>query len=161
MTTPTSGSIANPGNFLRTSRNFPLDPQALSVELSRTYVDIANEVNNRISGIFGQSSKTITGESWFLGGSASRQQTLRQVYTFTSTASIPHGIDTTQISNFTRLFGTYTDGTNTYGLLAGSTTAIAGQISFYISPTSIVFVVGAGAPSVTSGIVVLEWLSNV
>ena len=77
-----NSSIANTGNFLRTQRSFPTEIQPLTVELDKAYVDIAAQVNDRISGIYG-TSMTITGESWFLKGEVGRQQTLRQVFTFT------------------------------------------------------------------------------
>ena len=89
-----------------------------------------------------------------------RQQGFRQVYTFTSTASIAHGISVIDPNQFTRCFGTYTDGTNSYGLIFGSNVAIAGQISFYLTATDIVFETGAGAPSVSRGRVTLEWISQ-
>ena len=116
-------------------------------------------MNNRIIGVFPTLRPAVTGESYFITKNK-RQQSLRQVYTFTSTAPIPHNITFTEIDGFTLNFGQYTDGTNWYGLIPGSNVAIAGQISFYISPTQIIFLVGAGAPAVTSGRLVLTWLSN-
>jgi len=38
--------------------------------------------------------------------------------------------------------------------------AIAGQISFYVDPTNIVILAGVGAPTITSGLIILEWLSQ-
>ena len=155
-----SANIINQVSFLRTSRNFPEDAQPLSVELNKSYVDIANAVNSRTIGIFPTSRPALTGEGWFLSNNQ-KQQTFRQVYTFTSTANIAHGISTGQIAGFARMFGTFTDGTNFYGLVPGSNVAIAGQRGFYITSTNIVFTAGAGAPALTSGLIVLEWLSNV
>ena len=85
------------------------------------------------------------------------------MYTFTTTAAMTHTLNSiyTSIPYFTRMWGQYTDGTNWYGLIAGSNVAIAGQVSFYVSPTNINFLVGAGAPTVTKGILVLEWMSNI
>lgn len=154
-----SANIANQVAFLRTSREFPQDDvNQLSLELSKSYIDIANTVNVRIIGIFPKNKPAVTGESWFL--TTSKQQTLRQVYSFTSTTSIPHGINISQIDRFTSTYGNYTDGTNWYGLISGTSVAIAGQILFYITATNIVFVVGAGAPALTKGNIVLTWLSN-
>ncbi len=150
-------NIANQVAFLRTSREFPEDLHQRTVEVNKSYLDIAQAVNNRIISIFPVSKSAITGESWFLTNQ--RRQTLRQVYTFTSTASIPHGIPLSTV-NITRAYGEYTDGTNWYGVLFGSNVAVAGQLSFYITPNNIVFVVGGG-PGVTSGIIVLEWMSQV
>lgn len=154
-----SSNVVNQIPYIRTSREFPQEVQQLAIEVNKSYVDIANNINARTIGIFPTNRPAITGESWFIDNQ--RQQTLRQVYAFTTTAAINHGINVSAIERFTRMFGTFTDGTNWYGLIAGSNVAIAGQISFYLTPTQIIFLVGAGAPALTKGTIVLEWLSDV
>lgn len=155
-----SSNVVNQSPYLRSSRNFPLEAQPLAVEVNKSYLDISEKMNLRTIGIFPTSRPALTGESWFLTTNQ-KQQTLRQAYPFTSVATpIPHGIDFTRINGFTRCFGSFTDGTNWYGLIFGSNVAIAGQISFYLAPTAITFLSGGGAPAVTSGTVVLEWLSQ-
>ncbi len=161
-----SANIANQVPYLRTSREFPEDVKKLTTEMSKAYIDTSNAVNNRTIGIFPVNRSAVTGESWFLQGNQ-RQQGLRQVYTFTSTVDIDIGFKISSISQFTKLDGTYTDGTNWYGVIAGTSVAVAGQILFYValngaSTTSDVirFVVGAGAPALTSGKIVLEWISD-
>lgn len=160
MNSSSNSNIANSGNFLRTSRTFPTEPQALSVELSKSYIDIANEVNARISGIFGVGAMIITSEQWFLRGESGRQFTLRQVYIFSAVGSIPHGINTKNITGFTRIFGSFTDGTNFYPLPYVSTVA-SNQVQVVITPTNIVITAGGGAPAVVSGQIVLEWISEI
>lgn len=155
-----SSNVVNQVAYLRTSREFPPELQQLTVEANKAYVDTANAVNNRTISIFPTNRPAINGESWFLVGNQ-RQQGFRQVYSFTTTANIAHGINTAEISQFTRKFGDFTDGTNFYGLISGTNVAIGGQISFYVTPTNIVFVTGAGAPALTSGTIVLEWISEV
>jgi hypothetical protein len=153
-------NISNPVAFLRTSRTFPSnDASQLSVEIDRAYVDIANSVNSRTIGLFPVNVPAITGEEYFLV-SNQKQQTLRRVYTFTSTASITHGISVYNSNQWTSCFGSYTDGTNGYGLIWGTNGAIPNQISFYLTSTQIVFVVDAGAPALTSGRIILTWLSS-
>lgn len=159
MTTPNLSSIANPGNFLRTTRHFPQDPQELSVELNKMYTEASTQVNNRISGIFG-TQMTITGESWYLNGEKGRQQSLRRAYKVTGAGSIPHEIVTSSVSGFTRIYGSFTDGTNFYPLPYVSTTA-ANQVQVVITQTNIVITAGGGAPAIVSGVIVLEWLSAV
>lgn len=154
-----SSNIVNQVAYLRTSRNFPQDINQLVVEVDKAYIDIANAVNNRTISIFPTNKPAVNGESWFISGNR-RQQGFRQAYTFTATTNIPHGINFKDVDYFIRTFGEYTNGTNWFGLIPGSNIAIAGQISFYVTPTDIVFVVGAGAPAVTKGIVVLEWISR-
>lgn len=159
-------SIINQVPYLRTSRNFPDDPQALAVELSKSYIDIANNVNQRSIGLFPNTRPAITGDAYFLSNNQ-RQQSLRQIYTFTGTGNIPHGVTTTEISTFSRCYGWFTNGTNWYGAIFGSNVAIAGQVSFYLTPFvppstpgNIVVIAGAGAPSISNGVIVLEWISN-
>lgn len=150
-------NLINSSPYLRESRDFPAEDE-LKVELDKAYIDTALALNARTIGLFPTTRSAITGERWYLANNKS-QQTIRQVYTFTSTSAITHGITTSQISGFSRVFGTYTDGTNWYGLMPTSSTAVAGQIGFYVTPTQIVFTSGAGAPTLTSGTIVLEWLS--
>jgi hypothetical protein len=144
--------------YLRAQRTFPDEAHALSVELSKSYIDIANNVNARTIGIFPINVAAVTGET-FYGNDRKPRQTLRQVYVFTNTAPINHGILVSQPGQFTSCYGSYTDGTNDYGLIFGTPVAIAGQISFYVTPTQIVFAAGAGAPALTFGRIILQWLS--
>ncbi len=152
-------NIVNQMPYVRTARHFPEDSKQLPIEINKAYVDLANAVNSCVKGIFPANRPAITGEEWFLTGS--KQQTLRQVYSVTSTNPIPHNINVSQISQFTRGFGTYTDGTNSYGLVMATSVAVAGIITFYLSSTQILFLSGAGAPALTSGTVVIEWLADV
>lgn len=152
-------SVINQVAFLRTSREFPEELHQLAIEVNRSYIDVANAVNSRTISLFPTNRPAINGESWFLTGNL-RQQGLRQVYQFTTSASIPHGINFNRISQFTRAYGSFTDGTNYYGCIYASNVAIAGQLTFYIDPTNIVFVVGAGSPAIVRGIIVLEWISD-
>lgn len=152
-------SVVNRSAYLRTSREFPEDDiRLLSIQVDKSYIDIANAVNNRIIGIFSRDKPSITGESYFINNGV-RQQTLRQIYTFETTTSIDHGISIVIPNQFTQCYGSYTDGTNNYGLFFTTSIAIAGQITFYLTSTQIVFNLGAGAPALTSGRIVLEWLS--
>ena len=162
-----SVNVQNKSPYLRTSRTFPTDAQALSVEMSKSYVDIANNVNVRTIGIFAPAS-TVTGNSWFLQGPNSRQQTLRQIYTFV-TANLPniaHGINFGNISGFVAIYGTFIDVTAPpgvwYPLPYVDATAANNQVALSVDGTNIVIKVGGGTPpTVSSGFVVLEWLSKV
>lgn len=155
----------NNTNFLRTSRNFPKEINQLTVEIDKSYVDIANVVNNRTIGTFPISKPAITGESWFIndsnGQSIGKQQTLRQVYQFTAAGNISHGINFSNIVGFTAIYGTFTDGSSWYPLPYVDTTNVGNQVSVSVSSTNIVITAGGTSPpSITSGLIVLEWLSN-
>jgi hypothetical protein len=138
----------------------------LSVEMSKSYIDIANAVNERTIGVFA-TVPSVTGNSWFIGkmsptSNSLRQQTVRQVFLFTSAGSIAHGINTAQIGGFVAIYGTFTDGTNFYPLPYVDVNAANNQVNVYVSPTNIVITAGGGSPpTISSGFVVLEWLSQV
>lgn len=155
-----SANVVNKSPYLRTSRTFPKDDAGLlSVELDKSYVDIAQNVNNRTIGLYPVTTPAITGNSYFI--TSQRQQSVRQIYTFTSTTAIPHDINIAELSYLVSMYGQYLDTTGKWdGLIAGSPTAIAGQISFYLDGTNINFVSGAGAPTISKGIIILEWLSQ-
>ncbi len=155
--------LTNVSPYLRTSRSFPEDLHHISIELNKAYIDIALCVNQRTIGIFSSFKPVTTGETFYFDGNG-RHQGLRQIYTFTTFANIPHGIDFKNVNMFSRNYGEYTDGTNWYGLISGTSVLIPGQVVFYLTPTDIVFVQDGSQPSITpngKGIVVLEWLSNV
>lgn len=156
-------SIINQTAFLRTSREFPEDLHQLCVEVNKAYVETANNVNDRTIGLYPKNRPAITGEAWFITDKNNKQQTLRQAYTFTAAGAITTGLKT--IPTITRGFGSYTDGTNQYGLIFGSNTAIPKQVSFYVNKPGnqvlIQVLSGAEAPTISKGIVVIEWLSQV
>ena len=156
-----SSNIVNQIPYLRTTRDFPEEMHQLTVELTKSYIDTANAVNNRIISIFPTNRPAITGESWFLVNNQ-RQQSLRQVYTFTAVGSIAHGINWPSVSQISaKSAGSFTDGTNWYGIIYASDVPIAGQLTFYVTPTNIVVLSGGGGvPAITNGTIVLEWLSN-
>lgn len=156
-----SSNITNRSPYLRNSRDFPEDPKKLSIELGRAYLDQTQAINDRTIGLYPTNTQAITGNNYYLQGNQ-KQQSLRQVFTFTSTASINHGINVPLPGQFLpTTSGSYTDGTDSFGLLFGTSVAIAGLISFYVTATQIVFVTGGGAPVLSSGIILLEWVSQV
>ena len=156
-------SIINQTPYLRTSREFPEELHQLSVEVDKSYVEISNAINVRTIGLFPKNRPAITGESWFVSSKNNKQQTLRQAYTFTSSGPIITGLTT--LPTVVRAFGSYTDGTNQYGLIYGSNITIAGQVSFYVTTSGndvVIQIIASGtAPTISKGIVVIEWLSQV
>jgi len=159
MTTSLMTNVVNQVPYLRTSRNFPLDAQPLAVEVNKSYVDIANAVNARTIGVFSTNLPAITGEAWFYNKNE-KQQTLRKLFTFTAAGNIAHNINFTNIAGFSRIYGTFTNGTNWYPLPYVDVTAANNQVNVIVTPTNIVITAGGGAPpAISSGFVVLEWLS--
>lgn len=154
-----TSNVANQVAYLRTSREFPEDIKQLTVELNKSYIDTSNAVNARTIGLFPTNVSAITGESWLITGNR-RQQTIRRVYTFTAYGSISHGINLSNTQGFTRIYGTFTDGSVWYPLPYVNVTNVNNQVSVTVTSSNIVITGGGGSPpSVTSGYVVLEWLS--
>lgn len=154
-----STNIINQTPYLRTSRNFPQEAQPLAVEVNRSYIDIANAVNQRTIGIFPTNVSAITGESWFVLNNQ-RQQTFRRVYLVTGPGNIAHGLNLANIAAITRIYGTFTDGVNWLPLPWVDVVSATNQINLYVDPTNIIITSGAGAtPTITRGFVILEWLS--
>ncbi len=151
--------------YLRAQRNFPRENLIeLSRQCDQAYIDIAFKVNNRTIGNYAEDVQSITGERWFLQGQPQQQQTLRQVYIFTTFANIEHGIDTIDNEKFyfTRMYGQFTDGTKWYGLIPGNiATLIPGQVVFDLTTTEVEFGVDGAAPAITKGVIVLEWISSI
>jgi hypothetical protein len=149
--------------YLQKQRNFPRNNlNELTNQIDITYIDIAQKVNDRTIGLFALNFPAITGESWYLEGQPRKQQTLRQLYIFSGAGTIPHGITTADTGGFTKIYGTFTDGTNWYPLPYVDVLSSTNQVNVIVTPTDIVITAGAGAPpAITSGFVVLEWLSNV
>lgn len=152
-------NVINQIPFLRTSRSFPEEIHQLALEINKTYIDIANAVNNRTISIFPTNRPVIDGESWFINNNQ-RQQGFRQVFNFASSGNFPHGINTTEISFFTRIYGTFTDGTNWFPLPFVDAAAANNQVELLITPTQIGIVPGGGAgqPAITNVLVILEWI---
>lgn len=148
--------------YLKVQWNFPnQDIKAFSSQVDKAYIDIATKVNARVIGTYALNFVSVTGERWSFGGSSTLQQSLRQIYTFTGAGNIAHNLTWAEVSSISlRSYGSFTDGTNWYGCIYASSTAIAGQVSFYVTPTNIVVLSGGGAPAITSGTINLEFISN-
>lgn len=149
--------------YLRNQRQFPNDNvKELSNQVDQTYIDIANKVNRRIIGNYPVNFQAVTGERWYFSGSSSSQQSLRQVYEFTSAGSIAHGLTWSAVYSISpRSYGSYTDGTNWYGCIYGNgATTASGQVTFYVTPTNIVIGADGSAPSIVSGFINLEYISQ-
>lgn len=153
-----STNLPNQVPFLRTQRLFPQEAQPLSVEMDRAYVDIASSVNRRTMGITPTINSVQNGNILYIGGN--QLNGFRKAFVFTATTAITHNVQIVNKTQFLDCYGTYTDGTNSYGLPFSTNVAVAGTITFYLSATQIVFLVGAGAPALTAGRIVLNWFNG-
>lgn len=161
----TSPNPINRTPYLRTAREYPREVENLSHELNKTYVDIASAVNERTIGLFPTIRPAVTGNSYFLEKNQ-RQQSLRQVYPFTSdggTITIAHGINLSNISYVPVITGTFMDSSTNvfYPLPYVDVINANNQINVKITQTDIVITPEGGSPpNLSVGLVLIEWLSQ-
>lgn len=158
-------NFVNNTPYLRSSREFPENIKDLAFQSNKAYLEVANAINQRTIGIYSVNKPSINGKEYFF--TSQKQQGLMKMYSFTNTLNIDLGFKLNSLSKIIHMYGTYTDGTSYFGLISASNIAIAGQISFFVtvngaSTTSdiIQFVIGAGAPILTNGTIIIEWASK-
>lgn len=167
-------NIVNTTPYLRTTREYPFDNQNdLISEINKSYLDTAGAVNARTIGIFPTNRPAITGEAWFL--TSQKQEVFRQVYAFGARTAVMGElnipVNISNLTQFTRIYGTVVTTNGTGGLpdyrpipyvdpgsLATSMTVLVGTVGGILQ---IRFVMGALAPPISSGTIVLEWMSQI
>lgn len=147
--------------YLRDSRNYPPDLKELATELDKTYIDVANAVNNRTVGNYPVNFSIFNGENWYLTSPNKKNEALRQVFLFDdSSLTITHNINLTGIVYFTRIWGVFYDGTYWNPLPYIDVTGVTNQVNVKVSSTQIIVTKGGGSPpTISNGIIVVEWLS--
>jgi len=151
--------------YLRSTREFPENISDIAFQCNKSYLEIANAVNQRIIGIYPVGKSAVNGKAYHF--TSKKQQGLRQMYSFSATTDIDLGFKLNSLDKIIQMYGTYTDGTSFFGLISATSVAIAGQISFYVTVNgastttdTIKFLLGAGAPALTNGTIVIEWASK-
>ena len=131
----TVGPVNTTAPFLPINQTFSQDDDQRLIQMTNRDRDIARYINIREIGIY-DLVQNPNGQQWFTAANPQiKRGAFRQVFTFTATGNIAHGITgLTQVM----AYGEYTDGTNFYGAIYASSVAIAGQITFYVTPTNIV-----------------------
>lgn len=167
-------NIFNQNAFLRVQTSFPTEINDLVEELDKNWVDTASAINNRIIALFATNKSVVTGETWYIF-KTEKQHSLRRVYTFVPIApatEFPAGteidipINISDFDQFSRIWGTVITTAIDWRPLpyidpGNITTGMALLVGPVAGVNSIRIVLGATAQPVTSGLVVLEWLSNV
>lgn len=153
----TFGPPNTPGSYLIQNIRWSKDYETFLTQITKAYSDIARAINTRDIAIY-DLNQNVNGQEWFNPANVQlKRDGFRQVYTFTGVGNIAHLIANLTLVNG---FGEYTDGTNFYGVIYASSVPIAGQVTFYVTPTNIVVQAGAGAPAISSGTIVLNFLQN-
>lgn len=155
------------GSFIPTSTFFPEDFESFRTKFLELYRDLSNTVNVREIGIY-DLEEFLTGENWFTAGNPQKKRkTFRSVYILPATAAgattnIAHGISAVNTTTtFTAIYGTcVTDVIDNRPIPYASVTAVNQQIEINVDATNINVINGAGAPNITSGLIVVEYLKN-
>lgn len=147
--------------YLQTSLYFPDDFDEFRVKFTAVFQDIANCVNVREISIYNE-VENLTGELWPVqtpvpGDTSSQRtrQTFRKIFFFSdATLTFNHGIVGATL--FTHIYGTATDGTIFFPI--PYVFPPAQQIGIRVTSTQVVIQKAGGAPAITNGTVVLEYL---
>jgi hypothetical protein len=168
--TTTPGSSNSQAAYLVTTKKFSADPVELEPLLNKTYSEISQAVNFRSIGLYELTQITTGNKYYNTGIPQDRRQSFRRVFEFGAIAtgtSIEIQFDMTQITQVVNFYGNViTD--NTASLYRAinwtSSTDVTEQIQVdfdtSVTPNVIRITVGAGAPNVVSGMVVIEYLLN-
>lgn len=155
--------------YLQTSVFFPDDFDEFRTKFLALYRDISSNVNVRQIGVF-DLQEFLTGERWFTSGDPQKKrQTFRKTFEIGALAPgtnnvIPHGI--TGITSFTHIYGTVVTTTNigsgfiSLPLPYVNVTTVTAQIDLKADEANIYIDLGVASFTVSSGIVVLEYLKN-
>jgi hypothetical protein len=143
--------------FVYTYRQFPTDdPHNLEKQLVNVAIQYGVAINQRTIGTF-DLAVVPDGERWFAAGNTKLRDGQRLVVQVSdANLIVNHGIN--MINQVTRLYGAFFDGAFWQPLPYVDVLAATNQIGLKVSATQIIVTKGAGAPSISSGVVVLEFL---
>lgn len=148
--------------FLITSKEWPVDPDLLRQELTKSYTEIAFATNTRTIGIYDK-FEVVTGNQWYnTANPAKRQQSYRQAYSLDSATiannpnPISHGLS--NLSRFLLIFGTAITDTGNYIPLPYASASADKNIELLVTNSNINIILGSSSPSLNTINIVLEYL---
>lgn len=160
----TYAPINSESPYLPVSLKFDDKFDVLIPQLLRMYSSIAYRLNNREISIYDLQER-ITGQKWTDSTNLQTpKETFRIVLEFAAiapgaTLNIAHGINT--IAQFTKIYGTCITATPDFRPIPyASATAVNQQIEVNVDAANVNIINGAGAPNISSGLIVLEYLKN-
>lgn len=155
------------GPFLPINQTFSEDDEQRLIQMTNRDRDIARYINIRQIGIY-DLNENPTGQQFPGPTPQTKKQTFRKVFNIGALTPgthniIPHGI--TGITSFTQIYGTVVTTTIVSGFLSlplpyVNVTTVTAQIDLKADQANIYIDLGAAAFTVSSGIVVLEYLKN-
>lgn len=151
-------------SFVIDYRDFPTDdPVHLQKQLVNFHKQTNTAVNQRTIGVFelhnvGVEDSRNNGERWFPEAAQQRFRDGFRLVVQVSDATLTVNHNITLINQVTRLYGSFYDGADWQCLPYVDVVAVANQIKISVTSTQIVVTKGGGAPAISSGVVVLEYL---
>jgi hypothetical protein len=150
-------------SFLPTYRDFPVSkPEELERVLVQSYIEIAQAANVKENSQY-QTVETVNGQQFY--GILTTDQT-RFVYrkcfqlgaiVAGTTVNIAHGI--APLVGFANMYGTVATSSGDWRPIPYVPT-VTEYITFVVTTTNIIIAVSATSPSVTSGLIVLEYFKS-
>lgn len=145
--------------FVPTTRNFNISDDQLRIMLNAYLTIMANAVNIREISQY-DLEELVNGQQFFHPTEAQEKRyAFRKVFQFDDgTLNFAH--DITDITICTYIGGGAVTGAGNFIPIPYVSTVLANQIQIDVTPTNIVITKGGGAPAITTGIIVLEYLKN-
>jgi hypothetical protein len=143
--------------FVPTFKNYTLDNEQMQGVLQSSHTEMANAVNNRTISTY-DLVEIQNGNQFFSDQPQKKRQAFRKVFQV-SDANLTFNHNITGAVIFYKISGGGTNGTIFFPLPYVSTT-LANQIQLDVTSTQVIVTKGGGAPAITSGIIVLEYLKN-
>jgi hypothetical protein len=145
--------------FVPTTRNFNGSDDQIRIMLNAYLTIVANAVNIREISQY-DLIELINGQQFFDPTDAQKKRySFRKVFEFDdSDLNFPHGI--TDITICTYIGGGAVTVAGNFIPIPYVSVVLANQIEIDVTPTNIIITKGAGAPVITDGIIILEYLKN-
>jgi len=147
-----------PPDFISQNTTYSQDESQRLLQHTKFAADAARYINTREIALYDR-VEIQTGQQWFnLANNQQKRYGFRKTFAISDAAlTFAHGI--TGITLCTYIGGSFTDGTNFYPLPYVST-VLANQIQVVVTATQVIITKGGGAPAISSGVLVLEYLKQ-
>lgn len=145
--------------FLPTYRDFQVEDDQLRILLSTVYSQTTNSLNLKVNGVY--ETVEVQTNSQFnnpTNAQAKRFEFRKMFYISPGTLTFSHGIS--GVTQFTHIYGVVNTATDWRPLPYVDVVNVTNQMGIRATSSQVIIAVGAGAPAVTGGIVVLEYLKN-
>ena len=144
--------------FLPTYTTFSRDNEQFLIQLTNLYLQMALAINAKIIGNY-ETFETPTGSYFFPVATTVRRQVFRKCFTFDDSSLIfDHGI--ANLASCTLIQGTAVTTVPSFIPIPYTNTTAANQIQVDVTSTQVIITRGGGAPTLVSGLLILEYLKS-